>query len=181
MKDPSKPDGEAVNADGSLKDAHQINWLNSPTDESNPPILYPDEDLDDVAEPGEMQELENEDFGMDMSQEDQDIDVDNKTDDEDDKMDEKHGEDEDEEEDKNVASEEEDVDEEADKQYWEAKGKEGVHRVCLVISEAVDNINKFTQPKKKSQATRDIRLSFQQDARLVDGVVKAGAYCRWCL
>ena len=40
--------------------------------------------------------------------------------------------------------------------------------------------NKFTQPKK-SQATRDIRLSFQQDARLVDGVVKAGAYCRWCL
>ena len=49
-----------------------------------------------------------------------------------------------------------------------------------VISEAVDNdnINKFTQPKKKSQATRDIRLSFQPDARLVDGVLKSGGYCR---
>jgi hypothetical protein len=51
-----------------------------------------------------------------------------------------------------------------------------------VNSEAVDNItNLFTQPKKKSHATRDIRLNFQHDARLVDGVVKAGAYCRWCL
>jgi hypothetical protein len=29
MKDPSKPDGEAVNADGSLKDANQIQWVMS--------------------------------------------------------------------------------------------------------------------------------------------------------
>jgi hypothetical protein len=117
----------------------------------------------------------------------QDVDEDEKVNDEDDKLDEENGEgeDENEEEDNDDAGhgKEEDVDEEADKRYWEAKAKEGhgVRRVlCLVISDAVDYINKFTQPKK-SQATRDIRLSFQQDARLVDGVVKAGAYCRWCL
>ena len=53
MKDPSKPDGEAVNADGSLKPADQITWLNSPTDESHPPI--PNEDMRNAA-PGKMQE-----------------------------------------------------------------------------------------------------------------------------
>jgi hypothetical protein len=52
MKDPSKPDGEAVNADGSLKPADQIKWLNSPSDES---ILGPNEDMGDAA-PGKMQE-----------------------------------------------------------------------------------------------------------------------------
>ena len=41
MKDPSKPYGKAVNADGSLKDAQQIKWLNSPTDESHPPNTAP--------------------------------------------------------------------------------------------------------------------------------------------
>ena len=57
MKDPSKPDGEAVNADGSLKPADQINWLNSPSDESHPPVLGPnhDEDMEEAA-PGKMQE-----------------------------------------------------------------------------------------------------------------------------
>lgn len=57
MKDPSKPDGEAVNADGSLKPADQIKWLNSPSDESRPPgpILDLNEDTRDAA-PGKMQE-----------------------------------------------------------------------------------------------------------------------------
>lgn len=59
MKDPSKPDGEAVNADGSLKPADQIKWLYSPTDESaesesRPPILGLNEDMGDAA-PGKMQ------------------------------------------------------------------------------------------------------------------------------
>ena len=102
---------------------------------------------------------------------------DEKTVDEDDKVEKEENDNDKEEE----GGETEDVDEDADKRYWEAKAKEGVQKVYLVISEAVDNINKFTQPKKKNQATRDIRLSFQHDARLVDGVVKAGAYCRWCL
>jgi len=59
MKDPSKPDGEAVNADGSLKPADQIKWLNSPSDESHPgpPILDPSEDMPvGDAAPGKMQE-----------------------------------------------------------------------------------------------------------------------------
>ena len=36
MKDPIKPDGEAVNADGSLKPADEIKWMNSPSDELHP-------------------------------------------------------------------------------------------------------------------------------------------------
>ena len=55
MKDPEKPDGEAVNADGSLKPADQIKWLNSPSDELRPSILSPNKDLGDAA-PGKMQE-----------------------------------------------------------------------------------------------------------------------------
>ena len=55
MKDPSKPDGEAVNADGSLKPADQIKWLNSPSDELHPPNLGPNEDMGD-ATPGKTQE-----------------------------------------------------------------------------------------------------------------------------
>lgn len=51
------------------------------------------------------------------------------------------------EEDNNV-SEEEDVDVDADKRYWEAKAKEGVRRVSLVISEAVNNINKLQNKTK---------------------------------
>ena len=51
MKDPSKPDGKAVNADGSLKPADQIKWLNSPSDELHPPNLGPNEDMGD-ATPG---------------------------------------------------------------------------------------------------------------------------------
>ena len=33
MKDLIKPDGEAVNADGLLKSANQMEWLNSPSNE----------------------------------------------------------------------------------------------------------------------------------------------------
>jgi hypothetical protein len=32
LKDTSKPEGEACNADGTLKDAEQMQWLNSPLD-----------------------------------------------------------------------------------------------------------------------------------------------------
>ena len=61
MKDPTKPDGEAVNADGSLKPADEIKWLNSPSDELRPSILGPgpDEDMDDIGghvAPAKMQE-----------------------------------------------------------------------------------------------------------------------------
>lgn len=48
----------------------------------------------------------------------------------------------------NSGSEEEDIDEDADKRYWDAKGKEGVRKVSLVISETVNNI---TKQKKHSQ------------------------------
>ena len=36
LKDASKPEGEACNPDGTLKDADKIEWLNSPSDEAAP-------------------------------------------------------------------------------------------------------------------------------------------------
>ena len=144
MKDPSKPDGEAVNADGSLKDANQIKWVNSPTDELpvRPPIpsLGPNEDKGDAAKPaktGNMPErwqfgsnhwhdLENDDDMYIDEPEDENLKVDDGHGD-----DEKKEEDGNEEEDDNVDAGEEDIDEEADKRYWEAKAKEGgVCKVC---------------------------------------------------
>ena len=122
---------------------------------------------------------ENEDLQMDIYQDYEDDEVDNEPEEEKVKG-EENEEDESEKEELEEASEKEDLDEEADKRYWEAKAEEGVHKVCRVISEAVKTLTNL-QPKKKSQATRDIRLVFQHDARLVDGVVKAGAYCCWCL
>lgn len=56
-KDQSKPDGEAVNADGTLKPADEIEWLHSPSDEPRglrPSILGPNEEISTA--PGKMQE-----------------------------------------------------------------------------------------------------------------------------
>jgi hypothetical protein len=61
MKDPSKPDGEAVNADGTLKAADQIKWLNSPTDESIQANQGPNEDGGDAAESDENREMQDSD------------------------------------------------------------------------------------------------------------------------
>ena len=36
QQDTTKPFGEACNADGTLKDATEISWLNSPSDETRP-------------------------------------------------------------------------------------------------------------------------------------------------
>ena len=38
-KDVTKPDGEACWEDGTLKDADEINWLNSPSDNVRIPLL----------------------------------------------------------------------------------------------------------------------------------------------
>lgn len=38
LKDTTKPDGEACNADGTLKDASEMEWLNSPTDLAAPAL-----------------------------------------------------------------------------------------------------------------------------------------------
>ena len=83
---------------------------------------------------------EDEDF-MDI---DEDLQRDDKVDDEDRELrevgeEESEGDERDENKEDLEASEEEDIDKEADKQYWEAKTKEGVCKVCSVISEA-DNI-----------------------------------------
>ena len=144
MKDPSKPDGEAVNADGSLKDANQINWMNSPTDELpvRPPILGPNE-VGDAAKPGTSNMPVRWQFGSkhhdENDSDDMDIDLHvDKPEDENLKVDDGHGEDEKNEEDGNeeeddnlnIDAGEEDIDEEADKRYWEAKAKEGVSKVC---------------------------------------------------
>jgi hypothetical protein len=145
MKDPSKPDGEAVNADGSLKDANQIKWVDSPTDELCLPILGPNEDMPvpvgDAAKPGNMPARWQ--FGSKHdSEDDMDIDLHHDANNlkpvsEDENLDDSdgHGEDEKNEEDGNkeedqVDAGEENIDEEADKRYWEAKAKEGVSKVC---------------------------------------------------
>jgi hypothetical protein len=135
MKDPSKPDGEAVNADGSLKPADQMKWVDSPTEdsESHPPILGFDEDMGDASEPDE-----NPDIYMPPVDHWQDLDEDDKVDEEDEQN--KEDEEGQNKEDDNIeidVSEEEDVDDEAEKRYWETKTKEGVRKVCLVISEEV--------------------------------------------
>ncbi len=43
LKDASKPEGEACNPDGTLKDADKIEWLNSPSDEAAPAAPLPSE------------------------------------------------------------------------------------------------------------------------------------------
>ena len=48
LKDPSKPEGEACNADGTLKDAKQIAWVHSLSDLPPPPFENPNKhSLDD--------------------------------------------------------------------------------------------------------------------------------------
>lgn len=186
MKDPSKPDGKAVNADGTLKAADQIKWLNSPTDELHLPnqaILGLNENGREATEPDKDSDLEmqdsnpeakrtressvtyrgNEDFDLDMYLEPLNVEKDDIEEDDDPEGNgedvedaSQNGEDENEpEEDENTGkeednsgSEEEDIDEDADKRYWDAKGKEGVRKVSLMISETVNNI---TKQKKHSQ------------------------------
>lgn len=48
QQDTTKPIGEACNADGTLKHASEIDWLNSPSDEIPPPFSkrVRSEDLD---------------------------------------------------------------------------------------------------------------------------------------
>ena len=51
LKDTSKPEGEACNLDGTLKDAGQIKWVNSPSDVVPPSFKNQDEHtLDDTSE-----------------------------------------------------------------------------------------------------------------------------------
>jgi len=47
LKDMSKPEGEACNPDGMLKDAEQIEWLNSPLDLNQDKCTLHDEYDDD--------------------------------------------------------------------------------------------------------------------------------------
>jgi hypothetical protein len=164
MKDPSKPDGEAVNADGSLKPADQIKWLNSPADESRPPIQHPYEDMGDAA-PHNHENDDDFDIDIygDVENAKADVQVDDdKMDDSDDslaednKMDDKADEEKNEETEKEEEAgeePEEDVDKEADKRYWEAKTKEGVGRVCMThdcgISEAVITLTNLCRQRKK--------------------------------
>ena len=49
-KDTSKPDGEACNPDGTLKDAEQIKWLNSPSDSPPPFENHNKHALDDESD-----------------------------------------------------------------------------------------------------------------------------------
>lgn len=50
QQDATKPIGEACNADGTLKEAREINWLDSPSDETPPSLPFSkrvrSEDLD---------------------------------------------------------------------------------------------------------------------------------------
>ena len=47
LKDVAKPNGEACNTDGTLKDAQDIEWQNSPSELTPPPCLVMKQVLDD--------------------------------------------------------------------------------------------------------------------------------------
>jgi hypothetical protein len=113
MKDLSKPDGDAVNDDGSLKQANEISWFNSPSDEH--PLRNPE---DNVSDGQGFESMDIQDIDEDRN-EDGVGEENNET---------KEGE-------NNGISEDED--EEAEERYWEAKTKEGDRKVlCLTILEA---------------------------------------------
>ena len=82
--------------------------------------------------------------------------------------------------------ESESEDDEKAKRYWELKlkGKDGRNKVststvCVLIS----NIYLFVywQPKKKSEATRDVRRCFHKDIRNINGELCPVHYCDLCL
>jgi len=81
---------------------------------------------------------------------------------------------------KDEAAETEDEDE---KQYWELKLHDGVKRVshmgteCLLISQA----SALIQPKKKHDATCDLRICYKKGVRKIEGTERPGAYCILCL
>lgn len=56
LKDASKPEGEACNPDGTLKDADKMEWPNSPSDLAPAPFANRNEDvlhdLDDETDDG---------------------------------------------------------------------------------------------------------------------------------
>jgi hypothetical protein len=83
-------------------------------------------------------------------------------------------------------AESEDEDPEATKWYWEAKWKkEGIRKVCdlrLSCRYVLSCVHvSFSKPKKKSNATCDIRLIFKKDIHDVKGEPTAGEYCQLCL
>jgi hypothetical protein len=57
QKDTSKPDGEACNDDGTLKDASQMDWINSPSDATTAPVLKHLLDSDDESDDDEEMSL----------------------------------------------------------------------------------------------------------------------------
>jgi hypothetical protein len=52
LKDSSKPDGEACNEDGTLKDAEEMEWPNSPTDLATTTIQMHTGEVDSNEEDG---------------------------------------------------------------------------------------------------------------------------------
>ena len=118
MKDLLKPDGDTVNDDGSLKQADEISWFNSPSDEH--PLHNPEDDVSDGQgfESMDIQGIDEDHNEDGVGEENNEI---------------KEGE-------KNGISKDEYK--EAEERYWEAKTKEGDCKVlCLIILEAVATVH----------------------------------------
>jgi len=77
-----------------------------------------------------------------------------------------------------------DVDPKELKRWHQLKAEEAVcdgRKVSHVLRLPTGlNSNQY-QPKKKTNATRDIQLMFKKGVREVDGKERAGEYCRFCL
>ncbi|KIL54969.1 hypothetical protein M378DRAFT_18373, partial [Amanita muscaria Koide BX008] len=164
-----QPVGEAVNEDGTLKDAAEICWVHSPSDLSPPPVQHLfDEESDHevvikkrrlfkkadsvhsagntihVANPGEVDEDRN-DIEDTQNQSDQNrVDKDAQEEASD--------------------CESEGQEDEGTANYWEKKQTEGIRK-----------------PKRKRGATRDLELCFAKDVCAIDGKEKAGEYCKLCM
>jgi len=85
---------------------------------------------------------------------------------------------------KDEEDEDADVDPKELKRWHQLKAEEAVcdsRKVSHVLRLPTGlNSNQY-QPKKKTDATRDIQLTFKKGVREVDGKERADEYCRFCL
>ena len=73
LKDASKPDGEACNDDGTLKEASEMDWPDSPTDLAAPATLKRRAHSDDESGGDGEDEKDEEDLDIDGNDDPEDV------------------------------------------------------------------------------------------------------------
>ncbi|KAK0432916.1 uncharacterized protein EV420DRAFT_583265 [Desarmillaria tabescens] len=150
-KDYDKPDGDAVNPDGTLKTADQIVWDHSPTsspvpkrkiniDEPNKESTSKKQKTHAAPKPATTADTATNDTG----------------------------------------SGEESEMEEGEKRYWQIKSNGGEVRMKFCRNITLNLVQTRTK-RTRSAETADLRLCFRPDVRKVDGEMKAGHYCLLCI